>query len=626
MIAGMCLTAQAVAGYAWYDGLYFYYYDNISLGNTAEVEFAPDSSYLNLTGVVTVPEFITVVQTVNGESQEVVYPVRSVRSSAFKNCTGITEVILPEAVSYIGPSAFAGCTAMTRITIPKKLSTIAGNAYDGCTAINTVIYNAENLSTAYGIWPNDGVTEVTINEGVRVLPRNIFKGAKMTSVTLPQSLRYIGESSLAYCSELTEIVVPDSVTKIGYGAFQYDTSLTDLTIGYLVDTIGNSAVVGSNNIKNLTWKPRRVLWNGGVNRSSIEHVTLGDRVEYLDRGIVNGTSVTELTIPASVKVITEGAVQQCKRLKTVSFNEGLDSICNEAFSSCDSLLSFTLPNTLVHIGSYAFSYCRQLQSVVLPSSLKSIDAWAFNYCLGLKDIYFPRSVERIDSCIISYTPMLASIVVEDGNPYYNSGQNCHALIETATGVLIGGCYNTVIPNTVRKIGPWSFHHAVRLKEANIPEGVRVIGQSAFRECWGITKVTLPSTMDSIAELAFYYTTDIDTVICYAVNPPTLHDPHAFDVFWYNAEAKLFVPAQSVQAYKTTDDWTQFKYVFPIECIGHFGDVNRNGVTNISDVIALIQALTNSDEVEFYDPFYDCNMDNAVNITDVTVLINYLSWQ
>ena len=615
----MCLTAQAAAGFFWHDGFYYYY--NTS-DYRAEVAFAPDSSYLNLTGVVTIPDYVTMVETVNGEPQETVYQVKAVRSNAFRNCTGITEVIVPEAVTYYGSYAFAGCTGLTRITIPKKMTSVGSYAFDGCTAINSVIFNAENLNyNSYGNWPNENVTEVTINEGVRVLPRNVFKGAKMTSVRLPQSLKFIGESSLAYCSELTEIVVPDSVTMIGYGAFQYDTNLTDLTIGYLVDTIGNSAVVACNNIKNLTWYPRRVLWNGGVNRSSIEHVTLGNRVEYLDKGIVNNTNITELTIPRSVKVISEGAVQQCKRLKTVTFNEGLDSICDNAFNSCDSLVSFTLPNTLVHIGSYAFAYDKCLPSVILPSSLKSIDAWAFNFCLALKVVYIPRSVERIDSCVLSYTPSLASIVVEDGNPYYNSRNNCNALIETATGNLIAGCYNTVIPSSVRTIGPWSFHHAVRLPEANIPEGVRVIGHSAFRECWSITKVTLPSTLDSIAELAFYYTTDIDTVKCYAVNPPTLHDPYAFDVFWYNSDAKLFVPAQSVEAYKTTDDWSQFKYIFPLECIGHFGDVDRNGITNISDVIDMINTVLNN--VDFYDPFYDCNMDNEVNVTDIIDVIDYL---
>ena len=617
MIAGMCFTSQA-AGYLWHDGFYYYYNPS---NNRAELEAAPDSSYLNLTGVVTIPDSITVVETVNGVSQEKVYHVTAVRSYAFQNCTGITEVIIPEAVTYIGVYSFAGCTGLNRITIPKKLSTLAGNAFDGCTSLTSVIYNAENLTSAYGIWPNENVTEVTINEGVRVLPRNIFKGAKMTSVTLPQSLKYIGESSLAYCSELTEIVVPDSVTKIGYGAFQYDTNLTDLTIGYLVDTIGNSAVAACNNIKNLTWYPRRVLRNGGVARSSIEHVTLGDRVEYLNKGIVNSTSITELTIPSSVKVISDGAVQQCKRLKTITFNEGLDSICDNAFNSCDSLVSFTLPNTLVHIGSYAFAYNKCLPSIILPSSLKSIDSWAFNYCLALQEIYIPRSVERIDSCAICYTPSLASIVVEDGNPYYNSQNNCNALIETATGNLMAGCYNTVIPSSVRSIGPWSFHHAVRLAEANIPEGVRVIGYGAFRECWSITKVTLPSTLDSIADLAFYYTIQIDTVKCYAVNPPILHDQYAFELMWYNKESRLFVPARSVDAYKTTDYWSLFKYIFPLECIGHFGDVDRDGATNINDVIELINALLNN--VDFYDPFYDCNMDNEVNISDIIAVISYL---
>ena len=108
------------------------------------------------------------------------------------------------------------------------------------------------------------------------------------------------------------------------------------------------------------------------------------------------------------------------------------------------------------IGSSAFSNCSGLTSITIPNSVTSIGNYAFRSCSGL-----------------------ISIKVEDGNPKYDSRNNCNAIIQKSNNSLIVGCKNTVIPNSVTNIGEY-----------------------AFSECYGLTSITIPNSVTSIGSFAF----------------------------------------------------------------------------------------------------------------------------
>ena len=144
----------------------------------------------------------------------------------------------------------------------------------------------------------------------------------------------------------------------------------------------------------------------------------------------------EVTIPSqvyynnkwySVTRIRTEAFKECVNLTSVNIQGGVTYIEPNAFEGCTSLKSITFPENLLSIKFLAFSENTSLESIVISKNLKTIDPTAFYYC-----------------------PELKSIRVDTENEFFDSRNNCNAIIETATNQLILGCKNTVIPNVIKR--------------------------------------------------------------------------------------------------------------------------------------------------------------------------------
>lgn len=191
----------------------------------------------------------------------------------------------------------------------------------------------------------------------------------------------------------------------------------------------------------------------------------------------------------------------CSNLTSIVLPNSVKTIESEAFSGCTSLKSVVIPNSVEYINSEAFKDCSSLTSIELPNSLLELYNSPFGGCSSLTSLTIPKSVKRINSNPAAGCSSLMSLTVEEGNKHYDSRENCNAIIETYSNTLVGGCKNTIIPNSVTNIGAGAFSGS-GLTAITIPNSVTRIGEGAFGSCSGLTSISIPNSVTSIDREAF----------------------------------------------------------------------------------------------------------------------------
>lgn len=169
------------------------------------------------------------------------------------------------------------------------------------------------------------------------------------------------------------------------------------------------------------------------------------------------------------------------------------------------------PYTVTIIDSYAFAYCTGLTgALVLPNTIKEIGDDAFDKCGFTGVITIPASVEDI-----GYTPFygcdgIDGFVVDPANEYYDSRDNCNAIVRTYSNKLEIGCKNSTIPNTIVSIEEDAFNHVRGLTSITIPSSVTSIGGWSF---WftGLTSINIPSTVTYIGTNPFAGCADLTSI-------------------------------------------------------------------------------------------------------------------
>lgn len=264
---------------------------------------------------------------------------------------------------------------------------------------------------------------------------------------------------------------------------------------------------------------------------SVEYNNVMYPVKEIDENAFAGcTGLTGITVPATVNNIGYDAFKNCVNLSSVTIQSSNYSLGSGAFSGCTSLTSIVLPHGVSTIQSELFSGCTSLTSITIPSSVNSIYYKAFEGCTGLTQVIIPSSVFEIwDAAFAGCTSLTSinipatvtfigdgstygnvfggcsnviSITVAAGNPNYDSRNNCNAIIDKANNTLIAACKNTVIPQSVIRIGNSAFAGLYTLTSISIPDSVVEIKSSAFSGCTGLTELHLPNSVTKIGESAF----------------------------------------------------------------------------------------------------------------------------
>ena len=172
--------------------------------------------------------------------------------------------------------------------------------------------------------------------------------------------------------------------------------------------------------------------------------------------------------------------------------EGTTVIESAAFKLCDELTSVVIPNTVTKIKYDAFYKCTGLTNIIIPNSVTEIESGAFAYCTGLTSIVIPASVTILGDIhfYLGGCTNLTKIVVAEGNPKYDSRDNCNAIIETESNELVAGCGTTVIPDSVTSIRQWAFHNSDQLETIAIPASLKKLSRDCFTGCPNLKSITV----------------------------------------------------------------------------------------------------------------------------------------
>ena len=177
------------------------------------------------------------------------------------------------------------------------------------------------------------------------------------------------------------------------------------------------------------------------------------------------------------------------------YHEGLPvvAVAEEGFRDCITLTRFTCYAPLARIGANAFRGCSGLRAIGLPDSVKEVGEMAFYGCGNMTSLSLGSGVKSIGKNAFYGLSSLESITVSEQNPVYSGEGNC--LVEKATGTLLLGSAQSVIPDDVKKIGDNAFLNNEAIREIALPKGVTRIGTAAFNGCKGLTSLTFLGTQE-----------------------------------------------------------------------------------------------------------------------------------
>ena len=276
------------------------------------------------------------------------------------------------------------------------------------------------------------------------------------------------------------------------------------------------------------------------------------RIIGVFKGSIYHASSIEIDGVEQPSVVT-GYTFSTTGIHTVKYTLADDSTFSTMLAFCTDMTEVTIPNTVTSIHSSALQGCSGLTSVTIPDSVTTIGGQAFQECRGLTSINIPSGVTSIGAYPLNDCNSLSSITVDNSNTVYDSRNNCNAIIETNTNKLIAGCKNTIIPNTVTSIDDYVFYYCSGLTSINIPSGVTNIGDYAFYYCSGLTSISIPSGVTNIGDYAFNGCSDLTSITVNATTPPTL----GTDVFNNTNDCPIYVPSDSVDAYKAASGWSAY---------------------------------------------------------------------
>ncbi|MBQ6247394.1 MAG: leucine-rich repeat protein, partial [Kiritimatiellae bacterium] len=435
--------------------------------------------------------------------------------------THVEKVVFLDGVTIIPDNFFEGCTALRTMDLAESVAEIGTNVFEACSALATT--TLENGLRVYQGWvlgfaggslgelapPDLAIPEeyedVTARpEGsphhgtpyrVRGIAAGAFKGEYgIATLSLPESLAFIGAEAFEDCTGLGSVTVPEGVAKIDRDAFRNCTRAQGLALPESLRVVADGA-------------------------------------------FANGTRLQSVSIPQGVEEIGGCAFSNCWRVTSVSIPQSVERIGDGAFADCENVAGAVVP---LHVrpmaelfpAAYAtmtdawvaeldgslgelappeaeggspgglappfetrqmvpgmFAGCAAVEAIALPEWVRNVPDGAFEGCAAISALTFPGSVTNLGARACASMAALESVTFP-------------AALETIGEEAFdgdSGIVSLALPDGLLSIGERAFRGLSRLARADIPASVREIGADAFAGCAAIRAISMPGDAGTVAD-------------------------------------------------------------------------------------------------------------------------------
>lgn len=464
--------------------------------------FSEDGQTVSITGFDGSRSVVEIPETYGGAK------VTSIAAGAFRGQTMITDVVIPEGVTYIGREAFAGCSALVRVKIPTSVTQVGANLFEGTPYDSTLTGELVYINSILYRCQSDAVT-VSIRQGTTVIAEEAFiNRVNLAAIVVPDGVSYIGSNAFKNCSALSQIEIPKSVRDIVANAFDGTKWYEDrkhemIYINDLLYRVPAEIIVQSEQpTGSLSDKDAAELAKSGVATQIVPNtnVIVKEDITTICTLAFANTPVQKVQLPSTLTTIRYGAFQNCTALKQITLPKSMTFIEGGAFQNCSALSSILVPQNVTYLGASAFSGCTSLTSATLPQAITRISSGLFENCSSLTTVQASSALTSIGSRAFAETSALSS---------FTFPQTLTAVgAESFTG---SGIVTANLPQSVTYLGAGAFADCTKLVYAQVPAAIQAIRERTFRNCTELKNVSIPEGIRYIGAAAFQNDVSLQTV-------------------------------------------------------------------------------------------------------------------